>query len=200
MRRRGAAAERAAAAAAVAAVAITVLLGPAGVSRADEPAPWVIEVSERLELLPGAVGTTRVVLRGRGRHAVGKSGLLIDLTPARGLSLRQRRYQRADAAEAEAAEPSFAIPVRADAAGSYTLELRLRFWVCTPRSCQPVDERRAVAVEVREPPPPPPPVVAPPPPAVVPPVGKPAGAKKAPAAAKQPATPGTKQPSAVPAP
>ena len=126
-------------------------------------------MSERLELAPGAVGPVRIVLRGRGRHSVAQSGLRLDLTPsARGISVRQRRYQRGEAVEAEAAEPSFSIPVRAEAAGAYTLDVRVRFWVCTAKSCQPVDERRSIAVEVREPPPPPPPPEPPAPPAAAP--------------------------------
>jgi hypothetical protein len=130
-------------------------------------APWAIELGDRLELTPGAVSPVRITLRGRGRHGVAPSGLRIDLTPsARGISVRQRRYQRGDAAEADTATPTFSIPVRAEAAGSYSLDVRVRFWVCTAKSCQPVDERRAIAVEVREPPPPPaPPITEPPPPA-----------------------------------
>lgn len=140
-------------------------------------APWAIELGDRLELTPGAVAPVRITLRGRGRHGVAPSGLRIDLTPsARGISVRQRRYQRGDAAEADTATPTFSIPVRAEAAGSYSLDVRVRFWVCTAKSCQPVDERRAIAVEVREPPPPPaPPITEPPPPAPAPtkPLGKP---------------------------
>jgi hypothetical protein len=119
--------------------------------------------------MPGAVAPVRITLRGRGRHGVAPSGLRIDLTPsARGLSVRQRLYQRGDAVEADSATPTFSIPVRAEAAGSYSLDVRVRFWVCTAKSCQPVDERRAIAVEVREPPPPAPaapPIAEPPPPA-----------------------------------
>jgi hypothetical protein len=185
---------------ALAALALMLVVGEA---RAEE-APWSIELSERLELAPGAVGPVRIVLRGRGRHSVAQSGLRLDLTPsARGISVRQRRYQRSEAAEPEAAEPSFSIPVRAEAAGSYTLEVRVRFWVCTAKSCQPVDERRSIAVEVREPPPPavvdpppppPPPVTAPP---IEParPIGKPKPASKP---ARKPASPPDSRPAPTP--
>ncbi len=135
-----------------------------------EAAPWAIELGERLELVPGTVGAAALTVRGKGRHSVARSGLLVDLEPsAKGLSVRQRRYQRADAAEAEAAEPSFSIPVRAEAAGSYALKVRVRFWVCAQRSCLPVDEQRLVIVEVVEPAAP----VATEPPAVSPPVVSP---------------------------
>jgi hypothetical protein len=177
--------------------------GPSASSSA--PAPWSIELSERLELAPGAVGPVRIVLRGRGRHSVAQSGLRLDLMPsARGISVRQRRYQRSEAVEAEAAEPSFSIPVRAEAAGAYTLEVRVRFWVCTAKSCQPVDERRTIAVEVREPPPPPPPPVVeppPPPPVTAPPIdparpiGKPKPASKP---ARKPASPPDSRPAPTP--
>lgn len=154
-------------------------------------------MSEAPELLPGAVRPLRVTLRGHGRYTIARSGLRLELTAPRGLALRQRRYQRTDAIEADAADPSFSIPVRAEAAGSYSLELRLRFWACTPRSCHPVDEKRTISVEVREPPPPPAPAAAAVP---TPAIGKPAApsspSAKPPAsrppAAKRP--PGAKPP------
>jgi hypothetical protein len=157
----------------VASLAMAGVGGPSGEVRADEAA-WEVAIDERLELVVGTVANAKVRLRGRGRYSVARSGLLIDLKPARGLGVRQRRYQRGDAVDGEAAEASFSIPVRGEAVGAHALELRVRFWVCAAKSCLPVDERRTVAIEVREPPPPPPPEIVAPPPPVAPPVEKPA--------------------------
>lgn len=140
-------------------------------ARGDDEATWAIELDERVQLQPGKAAPVKLTLRGRGRHSVARSGLLVDLKPARGLGVRQRRYQRGDAVEAEASEPSFAIPVRGEALGEHALEVRVRFWVCAQKSCLPVDERRTVAIEVREPPPPAPQE---PPSAPTPPPAKPA--------------------------
>lgn len=144
--------------------------GDAGDARGDEAA-WAIELDERIQLQPGKAAPVKLTLRGGGRHSVARSGLLVDLKPARGLGVRQRRYQRGDAVEAEASDPSFAIPVRGEALGEHALEIRVRFWVCAQKSCLPVDERRTVAIEVREPPPPAP--QEPPAPAPSPPPTKP---------------------------
>lgn len=134
-------------------VALALAAATAAPVAADPSASWALEVSERLELAPGAVATVSVALSGRNRYQVARRGpLLIDISPSgRGISVRQRRYQRGDADAADAAAPSFSIPVRAEAAGSYQVEIRARFWVCTASLCQPVDQRRAVAVEVRQP-------------------------------------------------
>ena len=137
--------------------------GLSGEARAEESA-WELAVDERLALVVGTVANAKVRLRGRGRYTMARSGLLIDLKPARGLGVRQRRYQRGDAVEGEAAEASFSIPVRGEAVGAHALELRVRFWVCAAKSCLPVDERRTVAIEVREAPAPP---ASPPPPGPV---------------------------------
>jgi hypothetical protein len=119
---------------------------------AQEVAPWTLEVSDRLELAPGHVGAIQITLRGRDRFVVARNGLLIDLVPSgRGISVRQRRYQRGDAIDAEADAPAFSIPVRAEMVGDYSLEVRVRFWICTAKICEPVDTRRVTAVTVREP-------------------------------------------------
>ncbi|HRC56587.1 MAG TPA: hypothetical protein PKU97_11730, partial [Kofleriaceae bacterium] len=94
---------------------------------------WTLEVPARLELALAAVGSIKVVLRGGPRHKVASSGVLVELAvPARGLGIRQRRYQRADAVDpsVESPELAFAIAVRAEALGSYVLQVHVRVWVC----------------------------------------------------------------------
>jgi hypothetical protein len=67
------------------------------------------------------------------------------------LTVKHHRLARADAVDPEADAPRFAVPVKADAAGDYAIKVRARFWVCTSRTCKPVDVRRTVAVAVTQP-------------------------------------------------
>ncbi|MEZ4360802.1 MAG: hypothetical protein R3B48_11515 [Kofleriaceae bacterium] len=113
---------------------------------ASADAPWRVELSARVELVPGDVGAVALTLSGRGRYGVARAGVLIDLVAPEGLSVRQRRYHREDAVDPEAAAPAFSIPVRAEAPGSYALTVRARFWVCSPKHCLPVELRRVVEV------------------------------------------------------
>ena len=165
-----------------------------------EGEPWALEVPAQLEVRTGAVAQVKVVLRGVGRHRVASSGVLVEVesrTP--GLSLRQRRYQRSDAAEGEAAsagEVTFSIPVRGESAGAHALAVHARFWVCTPRLCLPVDQQRVVAVEVTAPPAEP---VAEPPVPAPPPAQSPATPGKKPPARAKAGTAGPAAPPAVPA-
>ena len=81
--------------------------------------------------------------------------VIVDLSPADGLIVPKRRYQRADAADQQAEDPRFDLGFRADEAGDYRLGIELRFWICADRTCRPVREKRSVAVRVKAPPPPP---------------------------------------------
>jgi hypothetical protein len=73
-------------------------------------------------------------------------GLVIDLMPETGVSIRKRRLGRGDAADPEADAPRFAVPVHADAAGDHAIRVHVRFWVCGTHVCRPVDVRRTVTV------------------------------------------------------
>lgn len=142
------------------------LLSGSAAARAESP--WALEAPERASVGEGEVAQLAVVLRAGGRYHVAPVGVMVELTgPERGLGLRQRRYQRGDASgdEGEAAALTFSVAVRGEAAGAYELGLRVRFWACTPRQCEPVDQRRTIAITVEPPPAPPPP---PPPPASAP--------------------------------
>lgn len=149
-------------------------------------APWALEVPERVTLAVGEVAQLPLVLRAGGRYQVAPVGVVLELTPPeRGLGLRQRRYQRGDAGgdEGVAAALPFEVSVRGEAAGSYELGVRARFWACTARLCVPVDQRRSVAITVA--PPAPPPAVEP---------------STAPAPAPPPAAPTRRRPGPAPKP
>jgi hypothetical protein len=110
---------------------------------------WELHVPERVELAAGATGTLAVdVALDRGQTISKDAALVLDLAPDGGVSLRHRRLGRGDAVDPDADAPRFAIPLRGEAAGEFTLKLHLRFWLCGTKVCKPIDARRTVAVSV----------------------------------------------------
>jgi hypothetical protein len=127
------------------------LLAFVGTAAAQQPG-WEVRIPDKLELVagqPGSLGVSIVVDRGLTISRDG--GLYIDFAPDAGLTVKHHRLARTDAVDPEADAPRFAVPVKADAAGDYTIKVRARFWVCTTRTCKPVDVRRTVAVAVTPP-------------------------------------------------
>ena len=110
---------------------------------------WELHVPERVELAAGATATLAIDLAlDRGQTISKDAGLVLDLAPDGGVSLRRRRLGRGDAVDPDADAPRFAIPLRGEAAGEFTLKLHVRFWLCGTKVCKPVDARRTVAVSV----------------------------------------------------
>jgi hypothetical protein len=113
---------------------------------------WELHVPERVELAAGATGTLAIdIAVDRGQTISKDAGLVLDLAPDGGVSLRRRRLGRGDAVDPDADAPRFAIPLRGAAAGEFTLKLHVRFWLCGTKVCKPVDARRTVAVSVAKP-------------------------------------------------
>lgn len=117
---------------------------------------WDVKIPERVEVPAGTSGTLPIVLAvDRGLSISKDGGIVIDLAPdGGGLVLKKRRIGRSDAVDPDADAPRFAIPIHADAAGDFSLKIRLRFWVCGQKVCKPVDARRTVVVAVTPPTPP----------------------------------------------
>jgi hypothetical protein len=113
---------------------------------------WELHVPERVELAAGATGTLAIdIAVDRGQTISKDAGLVLDLAPDGGVALRRRRLGRGDAVDPDADAPRFAIPLRGEAAGEFTLKLHVRFWLCGTKVCKPVDARRTVAVSVAKP-------------------------------------------------
>jgi hypothetical protein len=113
---------------------------------------WELHVPERVELAAGTTGTLAIdIAVDRGQTISKDAGLVLDLAPDGGVSLRRRRLGRGDAVDPDADAPRFAIPLRGAAAGEFTLKLHVRFWLCGTKVCKPVDARRTVAVSVAKP-------------------------------------------------
>ncbi|HUS27030.1 MAG TPA: hypothetical protein VMZ53_00920 [Kofleriaceae bacterium] len=110
---------------------------------------WELKIPERVEVTAGTSGTLPISLAvDRGKTISKDAGIVLDLAPEGGLAVKKRRLARTDAVDPDADAPRFAVPVRADAAGDFTLRVRLRFWVCGQKVCKPVDAKRSVVVAV----------------------------------------------------
>lgn len=113
---------------------------------------WELRVPERIELVAGASGTLPIAIAvDRGQTISKDAGLILDLQ-SDGVTIQKRRLARADAVDPDADAPRFAVAVRADAAGAFTVKVHLRFWLCGTKVCRPIDARRTVAVVTTPPP------------------------------------------------
>jgi hypothetical protein len=109
---------------------------------------WELRVPERVELVAGAGGTLPIAIAvDRGQTISKDGGIILDVAPD-GVTVTKRRLGRADAVDPDADAPRFAVPLRAAAAGDFTVKLHLRFWLCGAKVCKPIDARRTVAVAV----------------------------------------------------
>ncbi len=128
-------------------LAVAIILGVATPAVAEESPGWKLEVPERIEL--AGTGTLPIaVTLERGRTVSKDAGLVLDLSPDSGVSVKRRRLGRTDAIDPDEDAPRFAIPLRAEAAGDFTIKLHLRFWLCGTKVCRPIDARRTVTVSV----------------------------------------------------
>lgn len=123
------------------------LCAPASAQRAGSD----VRVSDRIELAAGASGQITIAIAvDRGLTVSKDAAVIIDLAPEPGVAVKKKRLGRGDAVDPEADAPRFAINVRADAPGEHVIRVRVRFWLCGTRSCQPVDVRRAATVAVTD--------------------------------------------------
>jgi hypothetical protein len=107
---------------------------------------WELRVPERVELVAGTSGTLPIAIAvDRGQTISKDAGLILDIAPE-GVTVQKRRLARADAVDPDADAPRFALAVRAETAGDFTVKLHLRFWLCGAKVCKPIDARRTVAV------------------------------------------------------
>jgi hypothetical protein len=124
---------------------------PSNTARAQRER-WELRIPERVELVAGASGTLPIELAvDRRMHVSRNAAVIIDLAPDSALAIKRRRIGRGDAVDPDADAPRFAIAVRSDSAGDYTMRVRVRFWLCGQKVCRPVEARRNVAFSVAAP-------------------------------------------------
>jgi hypothetical protein len=130
---------------------VALILAYAATAHADADG-WELKVPERLALVAGASGTLPLTIAiERGLTVSKDAGVILDLAPGPGIVIKRHRLGRGDAVDPDADDPRFAVPVRAEGAGDYTLKLHVQFWLCGKRACRPVEARRTIAVAVAPP-------------------------------------------------
>lgn len=133
----------------------TLLVVGARAEAQRQPA-WEVRVSDRVEVVAGAQGALSVSIAVDRGLAVSKDApVIVDLAADPGVWMRKKRLGRGDAVDPEADAPRFAAPIKAEAAGSHAIKVRVRFWLCGGKSCRPIDVRRTATLEVTAPAPPP---------------------------------------------
>ena len=112
---------------------------------------WELRVPERVDVQAGSGASLPIAIAvDRGQSISKDGGLILDLATD-GVTVKKKRLSRADAVDPDADAPRFAVPIRAEAAGDFTIKLHLRFWLCGQKVCKPIDARRTVASAARPP-------------------------------------------------
>jgi len=140
----------------VRAIFIALVVALALQAEAQRAPGWDLRVPERIELAVGASGTLPIAVTiDRGQTISKDAGMTIDVAPDAAIAIKRRRLGRGDAVDPDADAPRFAVPLRAEAAGDFTLKLRVRFWLCGSKVCRPIDAKRTIVIAVSAPAPPP---------------------------------------------
>jgi hypothetical protein len=115
---------------------------------AQDPVGYKLDVPEHLDF-PVGDGSLPIAIGVEHGQTISKdAGLVLDIAPDAGIVVKRRRLARTDAIDPDEDSPRFAIPLRGDAAGDFTLKLHLRFWLCGSKVCKPIDARRTVTIRV----------------------------------------------------
>jgi hypothetical protein len=126
-------------------IAVGVLI--AARADAQRDAGWELRIPERVEVAIGTSGTLPITITlDRGRTISKDAGLTLDLAPEGGVQIKKRRLGRTDAVDPEADAPRFAVPLRVDSTGDFTVKVHLRFWLCGTKVCRPIEARRSVTI------------------------------------------------------
>jgi hypothetical protein len=99
----------------------------------------------------GAASLTIVPAAGRRLDADAPLSLRLTVTPATGLKLARRRYTLVDAADPRAEAPRFDLALEGTSAGSYTVTVEARFWLCAARTCRAVRDTVEIPVTAAAP-------------------------------------------------
>lgn len=130
-------------------LALAFVAGTAVGVDAERAPGWALQIPERVELVAGAGGTLPITLSvDRGQSISKDAGIILDLAPDSAIAIKRKRLGRADAVDPGADSPRFAIALRSDNAGDFTIRVRIRFWLCGTKVCTPIEARRNVTVPV----------------------------------------------------
>jgi hypothetical protein len=127
------------------------LAASTGAAAAEAPREHELRVGGAVTLAPGAHGAASLsIVPAAGRRIDGDAplSLRLSVTPATGVTLPRRRYALADAADPRAEAPRFDLALEGATAGTYTLLVEARFWLCGARSCRAVRDRVEIPVVI----------------------------------------------------
>jgi len=120
----------------------------ARVAAAQDPVGYKLDVPEHLDFAVGDSSLPIAIQIERGQSVSKDAGIGCDVEREAGVVVKRRRLARTDAIDPDEDSPRFAIPVRGNAPGDFTLKLHLRFWLCGTKVCRPIDARRTVTIRV----------------------------------------------------
>ena len=129
-------------------LALIIIVLSARVAAAQDPVGYKLDVPEHLDFAVGDGSLPITIQIERGQSISKDAGLTLDIAPDAGVVVKRRRLARTDAIDPDEDSPRFAIPVRGDAPGDFTVKLHLRFWLCGTKVCRPIDARRTVTIRV----------------------------------------------------
>ncbi len=139
---------------------VPLLLVPALAAGGEVEPGYELRLSpESVDVEVGGEGAVSLTIAPRPGYTIDRDGPLrirVEVEPAEGFELRQKRFSRKHAADAQAESPRFDLRYKAAAAGDYTVAIDARFWICRRYTCRAVRETRRVPVRVHVPAPPPP--------------------------------------------
>jgi hypothetical protein len=115
---------------------------------AQDPVGYKLDLPEHLDIAIGDGSLPITIAIDRGQTISKDAGLRLDITPDAGVAVKRRRLARTDAIDPDEDSPRFAIPLRAETAGDFTVKLHLVFWLCGTKVCKPIDARRTVTIRV----------------------------------------------------
>ena len=127
---------------------LVLVLDPA--VRADPTPAWELVAPEKLELTAGAATTFDLDIVPAEDRTISRDGpVRIDVKVPAGVTTSRRRLALSDAGDPAARAPRFSIKLTAAKAGSYDVELRVRFWLCSRQSCKPVRTSKKLSIVVK---------------------------------------------------
>jgi len=128
------------------ALALLLVATPAAAER------WGLQIPERIEVVAGTGGALPITISiDRGQRISKDAAIILDLAPDSAIGIKRRRLGRADAVDPDADAPRFAVALRTDTPGDFSMRVRLRFWLCGAKVCKPVEAKRNVTIAVAAP-------------------------------------------------
>lgn len=98
---------------------------------------------------PGKLGSFAVSLEPRGEYHINQDfPMSVSVSPSAAIDFPKANLEKPEAAQFGEELARFDVPFTPKAAGSHTIEAKVRFAVCTPENCVPDERTLAVVLPV----------------------------------------------------